>query len=382
MSRRNQQGGSGELLDDLMHLLDRLPFVSGLKRDVSDLRRIVYERRAPRIAAVGRPGSGRSTLLNALLGKDALPLEQDEQTAPGQWVRVDAAGSHVAWLEVPIDPDTDTSRALRRALDEMSPDCVLFVAGLHELEQDGLSETARAATSLIEGLTQGGDSAAPVLAVLTHVDQLPPEDAVRAPLPTEKENAIELECQRLERFIRQSGLRVEQVLAVGVPGAPSERSDGYGLGALTRAVYERMPEQGRLETARAFIHAAAPRRELATTLVHSCAALAATIAVTPIPLSDLWVLGSLQVGMVSTIAHLSGRPWDKRAVWEWMASTGVVGGAGLGLRWGAQQLCKLLPAAGSLVSAGVAGSGTLALGRSAMRYFLHEQRGHLEKVPA
>ena len=61
----------------------------------------------------------------------------------------------------------------------------------------------------------------------------------------------------------------------------------------------------------------------------------------------------------------------------------VVGGAGMGLRWGAQQLAKLVPGAGSLVGAGVAGAGTLAIGRSAMAYFidgpgsLREQRPQL-----
>ena len=45
-------------------------------------------------------------------------------------------------------------------------------------------------------------------------------------------------------------------------------------------------------------------------------------------------------------------------------------GAGLGLRWGAQQLVKLVPGAGSIVGAGVASAGTLAIGRSAMAYFI------------
>jgi uncharacterized protein (DUF697 family) len=48
----------------------------------------------------------------------------------------------------------------------------------------------------------------------------------------------------------------------------------------------------------------------------------------------------------------------------------VVGGAGLGLRWTAQQLVKLVPGAGSIVSASIAGAGTTALGKSAMTYFL------------
>ena len=47
-----------------------------------------------------------------------------------------------------------------------------------------------------------------------------------------------------------------------------------------------------------------------------------------------------------------------------------MGGAAFGMRWGAQQLVKLVPGAGTLVSASVAGAGTLALGKSAVSYFV------------
>jgi uncharacterized protein (DUF697 family) len=84
--------------------------------------------------------------------------------------------------------------------------------------------------------------------------------------------------------------------------------------------------------------------------------------------------------MVTGVAYLSGRPWDRKAGAEWIASVGVVGGAGFGLRWGAQQLVKLIPGAGSLVGAGVAGAGTLAIGRSAIAYFI-DGPGSLPKRP-
>ncbi|HJL34479.1 MAG TPA: hypothetical protein RMG95_02145, partial [Polyangiaceae bacterium LLY-WYZ-15_(1-7)] len=47
--------------DELMAVLDRVPFVSGLKRDLTSLSRLVV---------LGRPGSGRHRLLGALLGDE------------------------------------------------------------------------------------------------------------------------------------------------------------------------------------------------------------------------------------------------------------------------------------------------------------------------
>jgi len=84
--------------------------------------------------------------------------------------------------------------------------------------------------------------------------------------------------------------------------------------------------------------------------------------------------------MVTTLAYLSGRAWDTRTAIEWMASMGAVGGAGLGLRWGARQLFKLMPGAGSVVSAGVAGAGTAAMGHSALAFFMRS--GPRAELPA
>jgi len=100
----------------------------------------------------------------------------------------------------------------------------------------------------------------------------------------------------------------------------------------------------------------------------------------PVPFADAFFLLPMQAAMVTGIAYLSGRPWNRRAAAEWLASVGVVGGAGLGLRWSAQQLVKLVPGAGSIVGAGVAGAGTLAIGRSAIAYFV-DGPGNLVRRP-
>jgi uncharacterized protein (DUF697 family) len=74
--------------------------------------------------------------------------------------------------------------------------------------------------------------------------------------------------------------------------------------------------------------------------------------------------------MVSALAYLSGRSWDRKTITQWLASLGVVGGLGVGLRFTARTLAKLVPGAGTVVSAGIAGAGTTAMGHSAIKYFL------------
>lgn len=371
MPTRGESGWFDETVAELVHLLDRLPVVGGLARDVRSLKRVVYERRAPRIAAIGRPATGKSTVLNALLGKPVLPVGAGEapRVPPADWVRVDAAGGRVDWLESPLGTEPGQGEALRRALDRMEPDCVLLVTRPSEVEE-GLGSMLETASQLLESFAAPDAPPPPVVAVLAQVDLIPPDEPQEPPYDAQKTMALDLERQRLSRALRGSPIKAAEVVAIAVPHAEAPARGALNMDRLAEAVYTHLPERAQLEAARAFPHARAQRQEVAKRVVHSCSALAATVAVTPIPLSDIWLLGTLQVVMVSTIAHLSGQAWDRESISRWMGSMGVVGGAGVGFRWTAQQLCKLVPGAGSIVSAGVAGAGTAALGRSAMAYFL------------
>jgi uncharacterized protein (DUF697 family) len=213
--------------------------------------------------------------------------------------------------------------------------------------------------------SQGGARPA-VVALLTRVDEVPPMGTADEPWPEAKSQAVDLLRQRLEKAVGERDLEAKAVLAVATGDAE------VGIDELTAAIYEELPSEARLEGARALCRAEEARRSLANEIVHSCSTMALTIGLAPVPLSDAFVIAPLQVVMVSAVAHLGGRPWDRKAAVEWMGSMGVVGGAGMGFRWTAQQLVKLVPGAGYLVSAGVAGAGTATLGQSAIAYFLRE----------
>ena len=88
-------------LDQLVKVLDRVPLVSSVKNDLSGLRSLLYRRRPPRIVALGRPSSGRSTLLRALIERRPVrdPLHADH----GQWVHLEHEGAKVHWLEINVD---------------------------------------------------------------------------------------------------------------------------------------------------------------------------------------------------------------------------------------------------------------------------------------
>jgi uncharacterized protein (DUF697 family) len=149
---------------------------------------------------------------------------------------------------------------------------------------------------------------------------------------------------------------------------------GHGLEGLSEAMILALPAETRIEAARALTRAHEARVRVGNEIVQACTAVSVTVGLTPIPFSDMVLLGPLQAMMVSSLAYLSGRSWGKKTVAEWVGSLGVVGGLGMGLRFSAQTIAKFVPGAGNVVSAGVAGAGTTAMGQSAIKYFLRADK--------
>ena len=111
-------------LDQLVKVLDRVPIVSGVKADLSGLRALLYNRRPPRIAALGLPSSGRSSLLRALIEREA--GQEAFHADHGQWVHIEHVGAKIDWIELDVD-DPDARSRWEAALDEQKPDLVLIM---------------------------------------------------------------------------------------------------------------------------------------------------------------------------------------------------------------------------------------------------------------
>ncbi|MCB9618725.1 MAG: DUF697 domain-containing protein [Sandaracinus sp.] len=325
--------------DELLAVLDRVPFVGVIKRDLQSLSRLVYERRVPRFAFVATPDAGVASLLAALL--DATPRTTGDEDG---WLRLDADDRH---LEVLATPPLGAAEALSKRL----PDVLFLVATPAEVDA-GLGHHLDAVVRTLAGAEARGERAPAFVPVLV---QPPPITGAPARAPFAKQLA-------------DAGLHGVEVAAVGLRDGLAS----VGVDDLAERVAETLPDPARVEGARALSGARRTRRRVATAITRASSTLAVTVAVAPIPLADMALLAPLQGLLVTSIAYLSGRPWDRRTALEWVGSVGAVGAAGLGLRWGAQQAVKAIPGLGSVVSASIAGAGTLAIGRSAVGYFLRE----------
>ena len=322
---------SNEGLEELLKVLEKVPFVSSVTRDVGLLKRVVYERRPPRLMVIGEAPDRASVLQS--LGAQHVTFE-------GTWSRFEDRHRVVDVLESGVGL-TGASQALAA----LQPDVILMI-----------SESSR-----VEGGV--GD----LLEAVLRVSSLSPGDDVQVPavipvlVTSENDLLGDVLLKQFRKQITDSAIKCEPAMEV---------SGHVGVGPLADAIARAMPDSCRIDTIRAFQVATQARRELANELVRSCSTLAITVALSPVPLSDIAIIAPLQVVMVSAVSYLSGRSWDAKSSAEWIGSLGLVGSAGLGFRWGAQQLVKLIPGAGSMISAGIAGTGTAALGRAAIRYFI------------
>lgn len=333
-------------LDQLVRVLDKVPLVSSVKNDLSGLRSLLYRRRPPRIAALGLARSGRSTLLRALIERQ--PAREPLRADHGQWVHLEHEGAKVDWLEIDVDNSAARSQ-WQAALGDERPDLVfLTFESNNAKDTDPIIERAKSL------LACAPDGLRPlrVFPLLTHVD-----------LIGRSESHIESACHRLDARLRDSGLSADPARAVS-------SISGYGLEGLSEAMILALPQEAQLEAARALTRAKEGRVRIGNEIVQACTAVSVTVGLTPIPFSDMVLLGPLQAMMVSSLAYLSGRSWGKKTVAEWLGSLGLVGGLGMGLRFSAQTIAKFVPGAGNVVSAGVAGAGTTAMGQSAIKYFL------------
>jgi uncharacterized protein (DUF697 family) len=266
----------------------------------------------------------------------------------GQWVHLQHEGAKVHWLELDVD-DAVTRSQWKASVDDELPDLVFLAFEPQDAEDIG--RIVERAKSLLPDLP-GGSPPLRVFPLLTHADLIGRSDA-----------DVEAARNALEAKLHDCGLRADPARAVSA-------ISGYGLEALSEAMILALPEEARFEAARALMRAQEARVRIGNEIVQACTAVSVTVGLTPIPFSDMVLLGPLQAMMVSALAYLSGRSWGKKSVAEWLGSLGVVGAVGMGLRFSAQTIAKLVPGAGNVVSAGVAGAGTTAMGQSAVKYFL------------
>ena len=308
-----------------MKLPARLADLRGLLQalDWDELYLAVQREAAARLAIVGPVNSGKSTLFNQMMGRRVSPVTAVPGTTQavleerfGPFVLVDTPGfGEVGGM--------DRAEIARRAAEEADVVVLLLDAAAGIRQSDYEVYQSLLATGL------------PVIVALNKID------LVRRELPAVLEDARR---------------------KLGVAPIPVCARSGAGVAdRLIPAIVEAHPWIA-VALGRAL---PAYRRQLAERVIRSAATLNGIIAAQPVPGLDVPFLLAGQVRMVLRIAAIYGESLSVRHAKELL--TTIAGG--VGLRFLAGQLAKILPGPGWVIAGVVTGLGTWAIGEVAALYF-------------
>ncbi len=381
----------------LEELLERLPVevAKDLRIRIATLRTVMLEKRPPALVLVGRRGAGKSSLVNALFGAKVAKLGHvTAQTGRGRWYDYQREGGSMSILDTrgvqegsPPAEDHDQRSALDALALELrakAPDLVVFVAKASEVDA-AVDADVDVIERVYKEVKRAHRTEPPLVAVVTHCDLFEPKGTRLHKAPDEAQDDVEEKLRyvsQAERVIAakiddRPGLRDRHVGTIGVSTYMSWRVDGtlraderWRIDNLAVLLFRNLPDSSRAELARA-TGARAVQEELATTLTRATAAVCAGIAAAPIPLADIIPLTTMQVGLVAAIAWIAGRSVDRKGAAEFLTGMGANVGMAFALREAVRAIVKVIaPGGGSVVSATMAFSGTVAIGAAARAYYI------------
>jgi uncharacterized protein (DUF697 family)/GTP-binding protein EngB required for normal cell division len=384
--------GADPLLRTISNLAERaiarLPEPQGgaTRNELLILKELLMDARPPKLMILGRRGAGKSSLVNAIFGERVAAVGSVlSETGRPTWYSYQGPRGEMKILDTRglgdrTRPEAanfqDSLDEVRAVLVEEWPDAILFLCKAKDVDSHIAQDVANV-EAVRAFISEKHRYEAPVVAVVTQVDELDPK-RVEPPYENEiKRRNIDTAVRTTQEALTERGIALARVIPVSTyaeyEGDRRVYDNYWNVGELVDYLVDVLPRSAQVQMAR-LSQLQAVQRKLARKMTTAAAAVAGGIAAAPIPIADILPLTALQVGLITGIAYLSGREMSKAAAREFLAALGVNVGAAFALREGARALAKFVfPGAGSAVSAGVAFAGTWGLGEAAIAYFIEKR---------
>ena len=405
----------GDLLDNLP---DAIPEKARQKirdtilgdEELKNLMDGVDSHRPPRIFLIGRTGMGKSSLINALCGAYVAPVSdtrsctetaQTYQCKDGERTLMEILDTRGIAESDNLNAEISAEDMLINQVKEFSPDVAIFM--LNCTHRDDVDSDVNFLKKLSESYAQAYNMRLPIVAVVNKCDEMAPSRLKNPNEYTEsKTKKIAEQVKHYKEIIVKNNLKIDDIIAVSSlidwMTADGTEIDADSIESLPVSDIENLQiafdgryhieelfnilEKAILDfSARMGLRMALKLQEvvrrIANQLNKSFSAMSATVALSPIPISDIYILLLLQGILVCLIASLSGRDISLDTAKEFVLSMGGIAGAGYGFRLLAQQASKILnvfwAGSGSAVSASIAALGTSAIGKAAIAYYIDDK---------
>lgn len=406
---------AGELIDKLP---DAIPEKTrSMLKDTflgdKDLKRLmegIDSHRPPRIFLIGRTGVGKSSMINALCGSYVAGVSDTKSCTEGAQIYECKDGDRVL-MEIldtrgiaeseSLDDKVTAEEMLIEQINEFSPDVAIFM--LNCTHRDDVNTDVEFLKKVSKEYAKVNKLQLPIVVVINKCDEMAPS-RFKNPVeyPENKINKINEVVQYYKGIIVKNGLKIDNIIAVSslidwqtpdgmeidvdsIKNLPKYDIDNlqiafdgrYGIEELLDILEEAILDFEAQMGLRMASRLNEVVKRLAKHLNNIFSGISATVALTPIPVSDIYILLIIQSMLVCLIASLSGRDISLDTGKEFIFSMGGIAGAGYVFRLIAQQASKFLNAifigSGSAVSSGIAYIGTSAIGKAAIAYYIENK---------
>lgn len=376
-------------------------------KDLKKLMDGIDAHRPPRILLIGRTGVGKSSLINALCDSYVAKVSDTKSCTEGTEIYqcmdedrvlmeiLDTRG--IAESEA-LDDHISAEKMLIEKINEFSPDVTIMM--LNCTHRDDIITDVEFMKKAAKEYASINKLRLPIVVVVNKCDEMAPS-RIKDPegYPKSKIDKINEMVQYYKGIIIKNGLKIDEIIPVSslidwqtpdgmevaveeIEKLPKRDIDNLEiafdgryrieelLNILEEAIQDFEAQMGLRMAARLNVVVA----RVSNHINNIFSGLSATVAVTPIPTSDIYILVILQSVLVALIASLSGRELSIDSAKDFVLGVGGVGVVGYTLRVIVQQGTKfanvVFPGAGSAISAGVAAAGTNAIGKVAIAHYV------------
>lgn len=363
--------------------------------------------RPPRIFLIGRTGVGKSSLINALCGAYVAKVSDTRSCTIGAEIYQCKENNRVL-MEIldtrgiaeseSLDNKISAEELLVKQINEFSPDVAIMM--LNCTHRDDIITDVEFMKKVSKDYEKTNSLKLPIVVVVNKCDEMAPSRfKLASEYPKNKIDKINEVVLYYKDIIVKNKLKIYDIIPVSslidwqtpdgmevsvedIDNLPQHDIDNLQiafdgryrieelLDILEEAIQDFEAQMGLRMAARlndVVVRVAKQLNKIFT-------GISASVVLTPIPTSDIYILLILQSIMVTLIASLSGRDVSIDTAKEFIFSISGVGLVGYGLRLAAQQGSKFInaicPGAGSTVSAAIASVGTNGIGKAAIAYYI------------